>query len=122
MKKIGITQRSMERVVLDLTVTDRVQNVEIRRSTRVSDAIVSKPKLKWNWIDLARQQQVDKITMDYGRTLNKSERGGSQYERLIFNSKQFCTYLLLFYEMYYLTSINTHCNSKCKHEGKCIKI
>ena len=49
MRKLQVTQRRMERSMLDLTLRDRIRNEEIRRRTGVEDVIVRIAKLKWNW-------------------------------------------------------------------------
>lgn len=47
--KIRVAQRAMERSMLGISLRDRVPNHEIRRRTRVVDAIERITTLKWNW-------------------------------------------------------------------------
>lgn len=47
--KIRVAQRAMERVMLGISIRDRVPNREIRQTTKVADAIERITTLKWNW-------------------------------------------------------------------------
>lgn len=47
--KISICQRTMERSILNLKLSDKVKNTEIRKRTQVTDAIIHVRKLKWKW-------------------------------------------------------------------------
>ncbi|CAH2218391.1 jg4437 [Pararge aegeria aegeria] len=44
-----VTQRAMERVMLEISLRDRTSNVEIRRRTRVTDIAQRVAKLKLLW-------------------------------------------------------------------------
>lgn len=48
-QKIKVTQRAMERLMLGLTLRDHITNDELRRRTRVIDAVERIAILKWNW-------------------------------------------------------------------------
>lgn len=47
--KIRITQRAMERSMLGVTLRDKIRNEELRRKTKITDAIERITHLKWNW-------------------------------------------------------------------------
>lgn len=47
--KISVCQRAMERSVLNLKLSDKVKNTEIRKRTQVTDAVIHTRKLKWKW-------------------------------------------------------------------------
>ncbi|CAH2240885.1 jg9622 [Pararge aegeria aegeria] len=46
-RRLGITQRAMERAVLGVTLRDQIR--KIRRRTRVTDIALRVAKLKWKW-------------------------------------------------------------------------
>ena len=48
-EKIRVAQRAMERVILGISLRDRVPNTIIRQKTRVTDAVERILCLKWNW-------------------------------------------------------------------------
>lgn len=47
--KIAKFQRAAERSMLGLTLMDKVRNTEIRRRTKVIDAVRMMCRLKWKW-------------------------------------------------------------------------
>lgn len=47
--RIRICQRAMERAMLGISLRDRVRNEEIRRRTKVADAIEQIARSKWRW-------------------------------------------------------------------------
>lgn len=47
--KIVTTQRAMERSILNLKRSHRVKNINIRKSTKVIDALIHSKKQKWKW-------------------------------------------------------------------------
>ncbi|CAH2235770.1 jg7628 [Pararge aegeria aegeria] len=46
-RRLRVTQRAMERAMLEVSQCDRIRNVEIRRRTRVTDIAQRVAKLKW---------------------------------------------------------------------------
>lgn len=46
---IEVAQRKLERSMLNIKITDRVPNLEIRKRSKISDALRLTKKLKWKW-------------------------------------------------------------------------
>lgn len=47
--KIRVAQRSMQRIILNLSLRNKIPNVEVRRRSGVADAISKISSIKWNW-------------------------------------------------------------------------
>ncbi|CAH2234142.1 jg23738 [Pararge aegeria aegeria] len=47
--RLRVTQRSMERALLGVSLREQIRNMEIRRRTRVTDIAQRVAKLKWQW-------------------------------------------------------------------------
>ena len=57
MRRLAVTQRSMERRMIGVTLRDRVRNVEVRKLTKVVDIVERVSRLKWQWAGhIARQE------------------------------------------------------------------
>jgi len=54
--------RSMERIMLGLSLRDRVPNTEVRRRSGVTDCITRISTLKWNWAGHLARINDDKST------------------------------------------------------------
>ncbi|CAH2235755.1 jg7613 [Pararge aegeria aegeria] len=48
-RRLRVTQRAMERAMLEVSLRDQIRNEEIRRRTRVSDIAQLVAKLMWQW-------------------------------------------------------------------------
>lgn len=48
-QRFQVTQRAMERRILNIKLQDRITNTEIRRRTKVKDIVERICTLKWNW-------------------------------------------------------------------------
>ncbi|CAH2227620.1 jg14169 [Pararge aegeria aegeria] len=55
-RRLRVTQRAMERAMLEVSLRDQIRHEEIRRRTRVSDIAQRIAKLKWQW---ARHTRTD---------------------------------------------------------------
>lgn len=81
--KIAKFQRAAERSMLGLTLIDRVRNEDIRRKTKVIDAVTMLCKLKWKWAGhLARMTDgrwTERIIHWYPR--NSARTRGRQKKR-----------------------------------------
>ncbi|CAH2246697.1 jg3536 [Pararge aegeria aegeria] len=51
-RRLIVTQRAFERVMLGIYLRDQIRNEEIRRRTRVTDIAQRVAKLKWQWAGL----------------------------------------------------------------------
>lgn len=61
--KIQTTQRRMERSCLGLKLKDKVKNVDIRKKTKVCDALSFSLKAKWRWAGHLARYQDDRWTL-----------------------------------------------------------
>lgn len=59
--KLRVTQRDIERIMLRISLRDRIRNEEIRR-TKVEDVIARIAKLKWNWVGHVARQGEERWT------------------------------------------------------------
>ncbi|CAH2240183.1 jg10124 [Pararge aegeria aegeria] len=50
-RRLRITQRSIERAMLGVSLRDQIRNEEIRRRTRVTDIAQRVARLKWKWAE-----------------------------------------------------------------------
>jgi hypothetical protein len=48
-EKLAIAQRSMERSMMNIRLSDKISNAKIRKITKVKDVICAAKELKWNW-------------------------------------------------------------------------
>jgi hypothetical protein len=48
-RRLNVTQRAMERVILGISLRDRIRNDEIRKRTKVTDIARRIADLKWQW-------------------------------------------------------------------------
>ncbi|CAH2242647.1 jg8469 [Pararge aegeria aegeria] len=48
-RRLRVTQRALERVLLGESLRDHIRNEEIRRRTKVTDIAQRVAKLKWRW-------------------------------------------------------------------------
>lgn len=46
---LQVTQRKMERKILNISIKDRIRNAEIRQTTQIKDVISTAEALKWKW-------------------------------------------------------------------------
>lgn len=60
--KIRTAQRAMERSMLGVTLRDKIRNEELRRRTRVADAIEKITHLKWSWAGHIARMSDDRWT------------------------------------------------------------
>lgn len=60
--KIQTTQRKMERSCLGIKLNDKVKNVDIRKKTKVCDALTFSLKGKWKWAGHLARYQDDRWT------------------------------------------------------------
>ncbi|CAH2217516.1 jg340 [Pararge aegeria aegeria] len=49
-RRFRVTQRVMERAMLEVSLRDQIRNEEIRRRTKVTDIAQRVAKLKWQWV------------------------------------------------------------------------
>lgn len=61
--KIQTTQRRMERSCLGIKLKDKVKNVEIRKKTKVCDALTFATKAKWRWAGHVARYKDDRWTL-----------------------------------------------------------
>lgn len=82
LRKLSVCQRAMERSMLGVRRRDRKRNTEIRRETKVTDAIFKIKTLKWRWAGHTLRG-IDKwsqrVTVWYPRTGTRNR--GRQYKR-----------------------------------------
>ena len=57
--KLRTAQRAIERLMLGITLEDRVCSEEIRRQTKVEDIIQCASIFKWYWVRHVARQQED---------------------------------------------------------------
>jgi hypothetical protein len=48
-RRLNVTQRAMERAMLEVSLSDRIRNDEIRKRTKVTDIARRIADLKWQW-------------------------------------------------------------------------
>lgn len=58
--RLKVTQRSMERSMLNITRKDRIKNELIREKTRVSDVVEAALKIKWKWAGHVARMKEDR--------------------------------------------------------------
>ncbi|GJQ84465.1 hypothetical protein Trydic_g15671 [Trypoxylus dichotomus] len=65
--KLKTTQRAIERVMLGVSLRDKITNHEIRQSTGVEDVMERVARNKWRWPGhLARQEGVTNHILKWG--------------------------------------------------------
>lgn len=76
--KIQVSQRAMERSVLNIRLKHRKRNTEIRKTTKIIDALEHSQKLKWKWAGhiarMDKEKWTKRITTWQGPA-NKKKRG-----------------------------------------------
>ncbi|CAH2269130.1 jg27385 [Pararge aegeria aegeria] len=55
-RRLRITQRSMERAMLGVSLRDQIRNEEIRRRISVTDIAQRVAKLKWKWAHISENR------------------------------------------------------------------
>lgn len=60
--KLRVAQRHMERVMLGITLRDRMTNVWIRQQTKLTDVMERVSSLKWNWAGHIARMEDDRWT------------------------------------------------------------
>lgn len=50
--RLWVTQRAMERRMLNVSLSDKIRNKEIRRRTAVEDIVGKLAKQKWKWAEM----------------------------------------------------------------------
>jgi hypothetical protein len=48
-RRLNVTQRAMERAMLEVSLRDRIRNDEVRKRTKVTDIAQRIADLKWQW-------------------------------------------------------------------------
>ena len=79
--RLQVTQRAMERRILNIKLQDRVTNIEIRRRTRVKDVVERVCTLKWNWaghIGRMTDNRWTRRVIEWRPWENKRSRGRPQ--------------------------------------------
>ena len=60
-QKLEVSQRAMERSMLNKRRADRVPNRILRASTKIKDVIVAAKELKWNWAGHVARYPEDRL-------------------------------------------------------------
>ena len=79
--RLQVTQRAMERRILNINLQDRITNTEIRKRTKVKDVIEKICALKWNWAGHIGRMTYNKWTrriIEWRPWENKRSRGRPQ--------------------------------------------
>lgn len=61
-EQLKVTQRAMERVMLGITLRDKVRNRQLRDKTKITDVIERVASLKWRWIGHVARQDSERWT------------------------------------------------------------
>ena len=61
-KKLRVTERAMERILIGVTRRDRVRNQDLRNKTRVKDILQEIKSKKWRWAGHLARRKDDRWT------------------------------------------------------------
>ena len=61
--RLRVTQRAMERAMLNISLRDKIRNVEIRRRTKVNDVMEEIAANKWRWAGHVARQDSNRWTL-----------------------------------------------------------
>lgn len=61
-ERLRVTQRSMERIMLSVSIRDKIRNSIIRDKTKLIDVIETITPLKWQWIGHVVRQDTERWT------------------------------------------------------------
>ena len=60
-EKLRVAQRSMERSMMNIRLTDQVNSQRIRKTTKVKDVVETAKQLKWNWAGHISRYEDDRL-------------------------------------------------------------
>lgn len=61
-EQLRVTQRAMERIMLGVTLRDKIHNSEIRNRTKITDVMKQIASLKWQWTGHIARQDTNRWT------------------------------------------------------------
>jgi hypothetical protein len=59
-EQLRVTQRAMERAMLNISLRDKIPNTEIRRRTKVTDIMEKIATLRWQWVAHVARQDTNR--------------------------------------------------------------
>ena len=59
-EQLRVAQRAMERIMLGVTIREKIRNTHIRQKTKLIDVVKRVASLKWQWIGHVARQDPDR--------------------------------------------------------------
>lgn len=84
--KFKTTQKAMERVMLNVSIKDKIRNEEIRRRTKVTNIVKDIAKMKWRWASHVARQRLMETQANQEKCRTTPKTMGKRYKRNSGNS------------------------------------